>query len=106
SSIEQDTRIAHVVLDERAHLHLAVRGIKRLRRALDDVGDAVELRRLPAKPERMQGLLFAGCCRRHKRLRHHDESASCTGEASALRITAELDRALTRARDFVDRMRD
>ena len=54
--LADDLRVGHVKIDRRAHLRFPLGRIERLGAALHDVGDAVELRRVPAVPERMQRL--------------------------------------------------
>jgi len=54
--------------DERLHLRVAFRRIKRLRAALRNITHAVELRRHAPQPERMQRLEFAGLRLRVERL--------------------------------------
>ena len=104
-ALAQNFRVAEIMFDERAHLRFALRRIERLGAALDDVAHAVELRRHAPRPERMQRLELAGLRLRVERFRHDGERAARAGEAAVLREAAELDGALARAGNFVNRMR-
>ena len=94
------------MLDEGGDLLFSVGGVERLGGALDDVGDAVELRAHAAVPERMERFFFAVERFSEECFWHDGECAADAGEAAVFREAAELDRALVGAGDFVDGMRD
>ena len=77
-------------------------GIDRGGGLLHGVGHAVELRRVAAIPERMEGRRLAGGVIGHERLRDDDEGAARAGEAGRLRKAAKLDRHVAGTFDLVD----
>ena len=76
-----------------------------MRRALDDVGHAVELRRLAAVPQTAQRDVFAADLD-FEAFRNDRVGAARSREARGFGEAAELDRAFPRAFDFVNAVRD
>lgn len=92
-------RVFHVIRDERTTL-LLPRGRKRsFRRALNDVGNAVEFGRLPARPQ-----LVERDFSRAERRGNHRPGAARARKARRLGKRADFDRAGLCARNFIDRM--
>src|SRR5439155_14392873 len=91
-SLPDDPGGLHVEVDRRANLASARVGVDGRGRPLDDVGHAVELRRLAPEPKRVETHPLAGGVPAHEVLRNDSEGAARPGEARRLRETAELDR--------------
>src|SRR3989475_5145486 len=105
-SLPDDPGVLHVEIDRRANLASARVGVDRRGRPLNDVGYAVELRRLAPEPKRVETHPLAGGVPTHEVLGNDGEGAARPGEARRLRETAELDRDVACALDLVDRVRD
>lgn len=100
-TLADDAGVIHIVGDEGLIFPLALLGVDGLRRALDDVGGAVELRRLAAEPDIRKLLPVA-----FEAGGDGGVAAAGAGEAGGLGEAAKFDRALSRAFDLVDRVWD
>jgi len=105
ATLEEDARVSHVEVDERGDLALTFGGVERLGAALDGVAHVVRARVPPPRPQRVQRDSLTGAGVRVERFRQHGVAAADAGETTRLREAAELDRALARAGNLVDRLR-
>ena len=105
-ALAEDGGILQVEVDQGANLWPTRVAVHRFGSALDDVADAVELRRVTAVPQRVQFNRFAIGRLGLQPLGHDREGTARPREARCFTEAAELDRHVARAVDLVDRMRD
>src|SRR5207253_3021035 len=74
--LPDDPGVLHVEIDRRPDLAAPLVGVDGGGPALDDIGHAVELRRLAPEPERVEAHRLAGAVAAHEALGHDGERAS------------------------------
>src|SRR5690606_30126735 len=103
---DQQFRIAHVVLDQRLDLGLALFGEDGRGALLHRVACPVELGAMAAAPELVERHAVALVILASDGFRNDDVSAADPGESAVLGERAELDRHVLRAFDLEDRPRN
>src|SRR4029077_20866382 len=94
------------MLNQRADFFTAFRRVKRFGAALNRVAHAIRFRAPTPLPKRMEGKSTTILRPRKNGFRHDGKSAAHAGEPAVLGKTAQFNRAVARARNFEDGMRN